>query len=108
MIVHGVTAHSGLTCQRDFKLLASLLRRCGKSDRFEGPSGHPRTRSGTAQTGQELPFLSTIALLGSGRLASVTVALPWMISSTIADFRRAVQRLIYSSITALIGVTSPR
>ena len=84
----------------------SRVTACG--DRFEQLCGHPHTVSGAARTGQELPFLSTIALLGSGRLASVTVALPWMISSTIADFRRAVQRLIYSSITALIGVTSPR
>src|SRR3546814_12489302 len=34
--------------------------------------------------------------------------LPWMISSTSADFRRAVQRLISSSITALIDVSFAR
>jgi hypothetical protein len=39
------------------------------------------------------------------RLASATVVLPWMISTTSADFLRAVQRLIASSITALIGVS---
>src|SRR3546814_5452849 len=42
------------------------------------------------------------------RLASATVVLPWMISSTSADFRRAVQRLISSSITALIDVSFAR
>ncbi len=41
------------------------------------------------------------------RLAKATVVFPWMISSTSADLRRAVQRLIcYSSITALINVPS--
>lgn len=38
------------------------------------------------------------------RLASATVVLPRMISNTSADFRRAVQHLIYSSIIALMGV----
>jgi hypothetical protein len=42
----------------------------------------------------------------NARLASATVVLPWMISSTKADFRRAVQRLISSSITTLIGFSS--
>lgn len=42
----------------------------------------------------------------NARLASATVVLPWMISSTSADFRRAVQRLISSSITMLIVLSS--
>jgi hypothetical protein len=44
--------------------------------------------------------------MSNARLASATVVLPWMISSTNADLRRAVQRLISSSITALISVSS--
>lgn len=39
------------------------------------------------------------------RLAAATVVLPWMISRTSADLRRAVQRLISSSIFSLIGVS---
>jgi hypothetical protein len=45
-------------------------------------------------------------VMSNARLASATVVLPWMIYSTSADFRRAVQRLISSSITALM--VSPR
>ena len=41
-------------------------------------------------------------VMSKARLASATVVLPWMISSTSADLRRAVQRLISSSITALM------
>ncbi|MFC5490971.1 hypothetical protein [Dokdonella soli] len=43
--------------------------------------------------------------MSNARIASATVVLPWMISSTNADLRRAVHRLISSSITALIGVS---
>jgi len=44
-------------------------------------------------------------VMSNARLASATVVFPWMISSTSADFLRAVQRLISSSITALICVS---
>ena len=39
------------------------------------------------------------------RLAVATVVLLWMTSTTRADLRRAVQRLISSSIISLIGVS---
>ena len=40
----------------------------------------------------------------NGQLASATGVEPCWLSSISADFRRAVQRLMFSSITMLIGV----
>src|SRR6056297_327219 len=74
-----------------------------------------RTSSGRALSAFSMPRLpSSIQLsISEGvksncRLASAMVVFPWMISSTSADFRRAVQRLISSSITTLIGVSPVR
>ena len=43
--------------------------------------------------------------LREARLASATVVFPWIISKTSADLRRAVHRLISSSITMLMRLS---
>jgi hypothetical protein len=66
-----------------------------------------RTSSRLARRALSMPRLASISdgVRSNCRLASDTVVLPRMLSSTSADFRRAVQRLISSSITALIRVS---
>jgi hypothetical protein len=90
---------------QDAKFLSPALR-------FVHQLGLEWPGSGLARRAFSMPRLpsSTQLSISAGvrsnaRLASATVVLPWMISSTKADFRRAVQRLISSSITTLIGLS---